>query len=82
MVLPLFSGRLASWIAAWSAALEEAAGSESVLILYRDDLAIHGGVQNLRHEARADALDLMGAGSALAEHRGAGRPIVFLQIEH
>ena len=85
MVLPLFSGRFASSIAAHTAAPEEMptstpsfrpisrAGGEGVLVLYGNDLIVDLRVQHVGDKAGADALDLVAAGHALAQNRGGGR---------
>ena len=52
---------------------QRAAGGKGVLIFHGEDLVIDGGVERLRHEARADALDLVRAGRALGQDRRTGR---------
>ena len=81
MVLPLFSGRFASWMAAHTAAPEEMpyqnalllanqlAGGKGILVFHRNDLIIDLCVQHIRNEPCADALDLMAAGRTLTQHR-------------
>ena len=51
---------------------DQTAGSKGVVVLHGNDLVIDGGVQHVRYEACADALNLMCTGSALAQHRGGG----------
>lgn len=84
MVLPLFSGRRASSMAAQTAAPGGYAHQNALpaaqlpaqlkcrFVFHPDDLVIHAGVQSLGHKARADTLNLMGTGRAAAEHRRGG----------
>ena len=83
MVLPSLPGRLASL----NGGPQRSAGGDAhqhafaaahfltqrkgVIVLHRDDLIIDLGIQYLRHEACADALDLVGAGHAGGENSGA-----------
>ena len=46
---------------------------EQALILYGNNFVINPGVQDVRHEACADSLDLVCAGCALAQNRRACR---------
>ena len=48
---------------------DQAAGRKRVLVADRDDFIIDLCVEHIRHKARADALDLMRAGVALAQDR-------------
>ena len=52
---------------------DQLAGGESVLVGNGDDLVVDPGVQHVGHKASADALDLVGAGNTLAQHRRGGR---------
>ena len=51
---------------------DQLAGGESVLVGNGDDLVVDPGVQHVGHKASADALDLVGAGNTLAQHRRGG----------
>ena len=82
MVLPSFSGRLASSMAAHSGsaggntyqhalrAADQLAGGKGVLVGNGDDLVIDLGVQHVGDKARADALNLVRTGDALATAQG------------
>ena len=81
MVLPAFSGRSATWIAAASAAPGRDADEQALLgggpagPLHRglgvdvDDLVVDRRVEDLGDEVGADALDLVRAGRAAVEDR-------------
>ena len=81
MFLPAFSGREPTIDRRRSAAPEEMptgtpssratrrALANGVLVGDRDDLVIDRGVEDRRHEAGADALDLVRAGLAAGQHR-------------
>ena len=85
MVLPLFSGRLASWMAAQIGSAggdadqhallvaDLLAGGKGVLVGDGDDLIVDLGVQHVGHKAGTDALNLVRARSALAQHGGGSR---------
>lgn len=47
-------------------------GGKGVLVFHGDDFVIDRRVQHVRHEARADALNLVGACRALTQDRGGG----------
>ena len=51
-------------------AADKSAGGKSVVICHGNNLIVNGGIQYLRHKARADALDLVRARAALAQNRG------------
>ena len=50
-------------------AADQPSGGKGILVGHRDDLIINCGIQYLRDESSADALDLMGPGAALTENR-------------
>ena len=52
---------------------DQAAGGKGILVGHGDDLIVDLGIQHIGHKACADALDLMGTGRALAQHRGGSR---------
>ena len=78
---PSISGRAPTSSAAATAAPEEMppgmpssrasarGGVEGGLVADRDDLVDHRAVEDVRHEAGADALDLVRAGLAAGQHR-------------
>ena len=79
--LPLISGRLPTSMAPHRAAPAGDAGQHAlargaaarggyrVLVVHGQHLVDHIAVEHLGHEARADALDLVGPGGAAGDHR-------------